>query len=160
MWPIIYLLYFPFKSLQFGGIKNEGLEVVENPPNPSPSFFKKLSNMVIELLSLPLLYPPPFLNIQTGHKNTLMKSIILFSLSLLSSKSTPTSTSTKLDLENEISQLRNIIRHCFITQVRFPNKTVSNHIISKTKVLKGWGIYLKFVVDKHNKQNLNINFWV
>ena len=31
----IYLLYSPFKSLQFGGIKNEGLEVVETPPNPS-----------------------------------------------------------------------------------------------------------------------------
>ena len=31
----IYLLYSPFKSLQFEGIKNEGLEVVETPPNPS-----------------------------------------------------------------------------------------------------------------------------
>ena len=42
------------------GIKNEGLEVVETPPNSSPSFLKKLSNKVIELLSLPLLYSPSF----------------------------------------------------------------------------------------------------
>ena len=49
-----YVLYSPSKSLQFWGIKNEGLEVVETPPNPSLSFFKKLSNNVIELLSLPL----------------------------------------------------------------------------------------------------------
>ena len=31
----IYLLYSPSKSLQFGGIKNEVLEVVEIPPNLS-----------------------------------------------------------------------------------------------------------------------------
>ena len=31
----IYLLYSPSKSLQFGEIKNERLEVVETPPNPS-----------------------------------------------------------------------------------------------------------------------------
>ena len=31
----IYLLYFPSKYLQFEGIKNEELEVVETPPNPS-----------------------------------------------------------------------------------------------------------------------------
>ena len=34
----IYLvnnLYSPSKSLQFGGIKNEGLEVIESSPNPS-----------------------------------------------------------------------------------------------------------------------------
>ena len=69
------LLYSLSKSLQFGGIKNEGLEVVETSPNSSPSFLKKLPNKVIELLSLPLHYspslystPPPFLNFQTGHK--------------------------------------------------------------------------------------------
>ena len=56
----IYLLYSPFKSLQFGGIKNEGLEVVETPPNSSPSFLKRLPNKVIELLFLPLLYSPSF----------------------------------------------------------------------------------------------------
>ena len=33
----------PSKSLQFVGIKNEGLEVVETPKNPSSSF-KKLLN--------------------------------------------------------------------------------------------------------------------
>ena len=54
------LLSLPFKSLQFGGIKNEGLELVEIPPNAAPSFFKKLSNKVIKLLSLPLLYSPSF----------------------------------------------------------------------------------------------------
>ena len=57
---IIYLLYSPFKSLQFWGIKNEGLEGVEIPPNLSPSFLKNLPNKVIELLSLPLLYSPSF----------------------------------------------------------------------------------------------------
>ena len=36
------------------------LEVVETPPNSSPSFLKKLPNKVIELLSLPLLYSPSF----------------------------------------------------------------------------------------------------
>ena len=56
----IYLLYSPSKSLQFKGIKNEGLEVVETPPNSSPSFLKKLLNKVIGLLSLPLLYSPSF----------------------------------------------------------------------------------------------------
>ena len=56
----IYLLYSPSKSLQFGGIKNERLEVVETPPNSSPLFLKKLLNKVIELLSLPLLYSPSF----------------------------------------------------------------------------------------------------
>ena len=48
----IYLLYSPSKSLQFGGIKNEGLEVVETPPNLSPSLLKKFSNKVIELFTL------------------------------------------------------------------------------------------------------------
>ena len=48
------------KSLQFGGIKNERLEVVETPSNPSLSFLKKLPNKVIKLLSLPLLYSPSF----------------------------------------------------------------------------------------------------
>ena len=56
----IYLLYSPFKSLQFKRIKNEGLEVVETPPNSSPSFLKKLLNKVIGLLTLPLLYSPSF----------------------------------------------------------------------------------------------------
>ena len=42
------------------GIKNEGLEVVETPPNPFPSFLKKLINKIIELLFLPLLYSPSF----------------------------------------------------------------------------------------------------
>ena len=54
------MIYSPSKSLQFGRIKNEGLEVVETPPNLSPSFLKKLPNKVIELLSLPLLYSPSF----------------------------------------------------------------------------------------------------
>ena len=54
------LLSSPSKSLQFGGIKNKGLEVVETPPNSSPSFLKILPNKVIELLSLPLLYFPSF----------------------------------------------------------------------------------------------------
>ena len=44
----------------FESLKNEGLEVVENPPNSSPSFLKKLLNKVIELLSLSLLYSPSF----------------------------------------------------------------------------------------------------
>ena len=39
------------------GIKNEGLEEVQTPSNPSLSFFKKLSNKIIELFSLSLLYP-------------------------------------------------------------------------------------------------------
>ena len=56
----IYLLYSPSKSLKFGRIKNEVLEVVETPPNSSPFFLKKLPNKVIELLSLPLLYSPSF----------------------------------------------------------------------------------------------------
>ena len=56
----IYLLYSPSKSLQFGGIKNERLEVVETPPNSSPLFLKKLLNKVIELFSLPLFYTPSF----------------------------------------------------------------------------------------------------
>ena len=34
--------------------------MVGTPPNPSPSFLKKLPNKVIELLSLPLLYSPSF----------------------------------------------------------------------------------------------------
>ena len=67
IWLIIYLIYFLIKSLQFGGIKNKGLEVVETSPNPSPLFVKKLQNKVIELLSLPLLYSLHFLNIQTEH---------------------------------------------------------------------------------------------
>ena len=71
------MLYSPSKSLQFGGIKNEGLEVVQTPPNPSkslPSFLKKHPNKVIKLLSLPLLYstPPPSPNIQTYHKFNLL----------------------------------------------------------------------------------------
>ena len=45
--------------------------MVETAPNSSPSFLKKLPNKVIELLFLPLLYPPPFFNFQTGH-NTLV----------------------------------------------------------------------------------------
>ena len=52
------LLYFQISLIW--GIKNEGLEVVETPPNSSPSFLKKLPNKVIELLSLPLLYSPFF----------------------------------------------------------------------------------------------------
>ena len=55
----IYLPYSPSKSLQFGGIKNEELEVVKTPPNSSLSFVKKLSNKVIKLLSLSLLYSSP-----------------------------------------------------------------------------------------------------
>ena len=56
----IYLLYSPSKSLHFGGIKNERLEVVETPPNSSPLFLKKLLNKVIELFFLSLLYTPSF----------------------------------------------------------------------------------------------------
>ena len=56
------MLHSSSKSLQFLGIKNKGLEVIQTPPNPSPSFLKKYPN----LLSLPLLTPPPSpLNIQT-----------------------------------------------------------------------------------------------
>jgi len=40
------MLYSPFKSLQFGGIKNEGLEVVRTLP-PSPSSLKKYPNKII-----------------------------------------------------------------------------------------------------------------
>ena len=40
IWSIIYLLYSPFKYLQFGEIKNEGLEVVETPPPPSLKNFQ------------------------------------------------------------------------------------------------------------------------
>ena len=57
------MLYSPSKSLQFGGVKNGGLEVVQTPPNPSkpvqippnpsPSFLKKFLNKIIKLLSLP-----------------------------------------------------------------------------------------------------------
>ena len=61
------LLYSPSKSLQFGGIKNEGIEVVQIPLNLSPSFIKNLPNKVIELLSLPLLYSPSFFK----HLNTI-----------------------------------------------------------------------------------------
>ena len=60
IWSKISILYSPSKSLQFWGIENEGLEVVEIPPNPSPSFVKNLPNKVIKLLSLPLLYSPSF----------------------------------------------------------------------------------------------------
>ena len=55
----IYLPYSPSKSLQFLGIKNEGLEVVKTPQISSLSFVKKLSNKVIKLLSLYLLYSSP-----------------------------------------------------------------------------------------------------
>ena len=47
----IYLLYSPSKSLKFGEIKNEGLEVVETlqtPSNSFLSFLKKLPNKVIK----------------------------------------------------------------------------------------------------------------
>ena len=39
------------------GIKNEELEEVQTPSNPSLLFFKKFSNKIIELFSLSLLYP-------------------------------------------------------------------------------------------------------
>ena len=55
----IYLPYSPSKSLQFLGIKNEGLEVVKTPQISSLSFVKKLSDKVIKLLSLSLLYSNP-----------------------------------------------------------------------------------------------------
>ena len=55
--------------------------MVETPPNSSPSFLKKLSNKVIELLSLPLLYSPSFF------KKLPKKVIELLSLSLLDSPS-------------------------------------------------------------------------
>ena len=42
-------------------IKNEELDVIKTPSNPSPSFLKKLPNGVIELLSLPSLYSLLFL---------------------------------------------------------------------------------------------------
>ena len=54
----IFMLHSPSKFLQFEGIKNEGLEVVQTPPNPSPSFLKKHPNQEIKLLSLPVLYSP------------------------------------------------------------------------------------------------------
>ena len=54
------MLHSPSKSLQFGRIKNEGLEVVQTPPNPSLSFLKKHPNKIIKLLSLSLLYSPFF----------------------------------------------------------------------------------------------------
>ena len=41
------MLHSPSKSLQFGGIKNDGLEVVQTPPKPSLSFPKKHPNKVI-----------------------------------------------------------------------------------------------------------------
>ena len=81
------LLYSPFKSLQFGGIKNEGLEVVETPPNPSklpPSFLKKLPNKVIKLLSLSLLYSPSFIWLPNrplvNEKNEFVLHICIYSL--------------------------------------------------------------------------------
>ena len=40
IWLIIYLLYSPSNSLQFGEIKNEGLEVVKTPPPPSLKNFQ------------------------------------------------------------------------------------------------------------------------
>ena len=64
----IYLPYSYSKSLQFEGIKNKKLEVVETPPNPSkllPLLPKKLPNKVIKLLSLPLLYTPSFFKLPT-----------------------------------------------------------------------------------------------
>ena len=73
------LLYSPSKFLQFGGIKNEGWELVETPPNPSPSFFKKLPNKIIELLSLPLLYSPSFFK----HLNRPLENIVLVSLYII-----------------------------------------------------------------------------
>ena len=36
------------------------MKPLQIPPKPSPSFFKKVPNKVIELLSLPLLYSPSF----------------------------------------------------------------------------------------------------
>ena len=60
IYDIIYLLYSPSKSFQFGEIKNKGLKVVNTPPNSSLSFVKKLSDKVIKLLSLSLLYSSPF----------------------------------------------------------------------------------------------------
>ena len=63
----IYLLYSPSKSLQFWGIKNEGLEVVETPPNPSKPLQTplphSLKNFHIRYLNYsPSLYstPPSF----------------------------------------------------------------------------------------------------
>ena len=76
IWSIIYLLYSPSKSLQFGGIKNKGLEVVETPPNLSPSFLKKLPNKVIKLLSLPLPYFPSFFK----HPNMSLVWVFLYNI--------------------------------------------------------------------------------
>ena len=67
------MLYSPSKSLQFGTIKNEGLEVVQTPPNPLHSFLKKYPNKVIKLLSLPLLYSPSF----PQHPNIALKKLFL-----------------------------------------------------------------------------------
>ena len=67
------MLHSPSKSLQFGGIKNEGLEVVQTPPNPFLSFLKKHSNKVIKLLSFPLLYSPSF----PQHPNIALKKLFL-----------------------------------------------------------------------------------
>ena len=73
----IYLLYSPSKSLQFGGIKNEGLEMVETPPNSSLSFLKNLSNKVIKLLSLPLLYSLFFFKLPIRPLVKLVKSLMV-----------------------------------------------------------------------------------
>ena len=56
------MFYSPSKSLKFGEIKNEGLEVVTIPPNPqnlSPSSLKKHSNKVIKHTLPPSTLLPP-----------------------------------------------------------------------------------------------------
>ena len=42
----IYLLYSPFKSLQFRGIKNEGLKSLQIPPNSFPT--RRSSDLIID----------------------------------------------------------------------------------------------------------------
>ena len=64
------MLYSPSKSLKFGKIKNEGLEVVRippNPPNPSPSSLKKHSNKVIKHTFPPSTLLPSTPPIQTSY---------------------------------------------------------------------------------------------
>ena len=51
--------------------------MVETPPNSSLSFFKKLTNKVIKLLSLPLLYSPFFFKLPIRLLVKLVKSLMV-----------------------------------------------------------------------------------
>ena len=133
---IIYLLYSSSKSHQFEGIKNEELEVVETPPNPSPSFFKKLPNKVVELHSLPLLYSPSFFK----HPNRSLR--IMFILVETSTISSPLICFTHMNLGFK-TQNKNFGWHhkfiCFDIKILITHQIqlflqINNHLSQKSKL--------------------------